>query len=160
MNKEIDNPRIKLILNKSCKYCSRGEKSTFDIKRFLFKENLSDEELDFIIKNLIDNNFINEERYIAAFINDKIAFNKWGKNKIFYELMAKGIDEKKIKKLLNEIDIKLYEDNLHKIIIDKYKSINKNSDKNEIINKLKFFASSKGYDYDDINKEINKIFSK
>src|SRR5574344_57000 len=101
MNKEIDNPRIKLILNKSCKYCSRGEKSTFDIKRFLFKENLSDEELDFIIKNLIDNNFINEERYIAAFINDKIAFNKWGKNKIFYELISKGIDEKKIKKFFN-----------------------------------------------------------
>ncbi len=160
MNKEIDNPRIKLILNKSCKYCSRGEKSTFDIKRFLFKENLSDEELDFIIKNLIDNNFINEERYIAAFINDKIAFNKWGKNKIFYELISKGIDEKKIKKFFNEIDNKIYEDNLHKIIIDKYKSLNKNCDKHEIINKVKSFASSKGYDYEDINKEINKIFSK
>ena len=37
---------------------------------------------DSITDRLVDENFINEQRYTQAFVHDKFSLNRWGKNKI------------------------------------------------------------------------------
>lgn len=152
----MNNDKLKFILSKTYNYCSKAEKSVYDIKKYLYKENLSIDEINFIIDDLIGKNFINDKRYIEAFINDKIKINKWGKNKIIFELKAKNIDEKIINNHFNNIDLEVYEENLETLILKKLKNL-KSEDEDTIKAKIISFALSKGYEYNIIYKAIKKL---
>jgi len=52
---------------------------------------------------LIDNDYLNEERYTKMFIQGKLRIKKWGRIKLKYELRLKGIDIKIINKHINQI---------------------------------------------------------
>ncbi|MDR2836668.1 MAG: RecX family transcriptional regulator [Bacteroidales bacterium] len=144
---------LKKIQLKLYNYCSKREKCEFDVRKYLLKEDLLEKEISDLIVNLEENNFINSERYINAFIKDKLKFNKWGKIKIHFELKARNFDEKIIYKYLNEIDEQEYEIILKSIIENKIKQLNnKENYKQTLIN----FALNRGFEYQKIQKMIEE----
>mgnify|MGYP001358293715 CR=1 FL=1 len=135
------------------KLCSKKEKCIKDIKKKLEEWNINDSDISEIVEILIKENYINEERYVKAYINDKVKFEKWGKNKIIYELRKKGIDENLIHKIINSYDNEEYYKNLKEIIEKKRKILKDDSYENR--RKLIRYLYSKGYSIDDINKFID-----
>ncbi|HAN76897.1 MAG TPA: RecX family transcriptional regulator, partial [Bacteroidales bacterium] len=50
------------------------------------RTDLNPDEISGIVEKLRAENYLNEARYAASFARDKFRFNKWGKNKIAFEL--------------------------------------------------------------------------
>ncbi len=64
--------------------------------------------IDEIIGHLIQENFLNEERFACSFVRGKFNIKKWGKNRIVNELKQRDITKFNIKVALKEIDAEIY----------------------------------------------------
>lgn len=96
------------------------------------------------MSKLIEEDFLNEERFAKTFAGGKFRMLKWGKEKITRELKARKVSEYCIKKALKEIDDDEYEKTFHKLLASAKK---KYATKNpfETKNKIAKFLISKGY---------------
>jgi len=145
-----------IYLNKAMSWCSRRELCKSDVEFRLLKFDLDSSTRNKIIDKLILENFINEERYTRAFVNDKIKFQKWGLDKIKHSLFAKKISADTINSALSEIDNNDYLNRFIQVAKQKYKNIKSETDF-EKTQKLLRFLVSKGISASDAYKIINTI---
>lgn len=103
-------------LDKAMNYCSRSEHCIEDIRQKLWDWKVPEDEHEKIITTLIDNNFINEERYAVAFVKDKFHFNHWGRIKIRMMLKTKKIGTAIIDDAISCIDDDEYFEVLRNLI--------------------------------------------
>ena len=66
------------------------------------------EAIDQIVVHLIQENYLNEERFAKSFARGKFRIKKWGRNRITNELKQRGITKYNIKTALKEIDNATY----------------------------------------------------
>ncbi len=127
--------------------CSRAEKCSSEIRGKLAEWGADEELAEKVLKKLIDEKFIDDARYSAAFVKDKFRFNKWGRIKIAYLLRQKNISPEIISGALNEIDDTAYLETLKKLLQEKTK---KTTAKNQYDQKAKLlrFAQSHGFEGD------------
>ena len=104
-----------------------------------------------IITRLVKERYIDDERYVRAFVKDKIRYNKWGRRKVQQALWLKHIDSDIQQRVLDEIDEKEYLDVLRPLLKQKRKSIKAASDY-ELNQKLVRFALSRGFGFDIIRQ--------
>lgn len=90
-------------LNRAASLCSSCERCPADIQSKALGWGLSEEEAARLVAHLIEENFLNEERFARAFANDKYRFQHWGRIKIQYALRAKGIRDSLIEIALEEV---------------------------------------------------------
>jgi len=64
--------------------------------------------IDTIIAQLIDDRFLNEERFAKSFARGKFNIKKWGRNRIVRELKFRDISKYNITSALKEIDSEAY----------------------------------------------------
>lgn len=102
-----------------------------------------------ILDFLIQNKFIDENRFAFAYARDKFRFNKWGKQKIILMLKQKQIPAGIIRQAVETLDKKEYDTACLNLLLQKKKSL-KNEDPLKDKNKLIRFALSRGFDYDTI----------
>jgi regulatory protein len=131
--------------------CSRSEKCTSEIREKLKQWGLSAEASVPVIALLIEEKYLDDERFARAYVKDKFRFNHWGKQKIEYMLRAKKISQEILELAFEEIVEEDYSENLLKLITDKSPSI-KAKDKFDKRNKLMRFAMGRGF-------ESNKIYA-
>ena len=132
-------------LSFSAALCSVSEHCSSDIKRKIEKFELTTDEVTSLIKKLIKDGFLDEERYVRAFVNDRFKYNKWGKIKIAYLLKQKSIESSIIYDCLESIDDEVYFNTLYDLIKHKQKGT-KGKDKTDIRNKLYRFAAGRGFE--------------
>ena len=135
-------------LNKVAAYCSTAEHCRAEISEKLQRWGLPYDVIDRILKRLVDEKYIDEERFCRAFVNDKYRFAKWGKVKIAQALQLKKISYNTCRQFLNEIDEE--EDSL---LTAKKKSIHAENEY-ELTGKLMRFALSRGFEMKDIRRCI------
>lgn len=107
-----------------------------------------------IVEELIEKQFIDDERYCRAFVKDKIIYNKWGRRKIEQALYMKHIDKGIQQRVLDEIDPSEYVEILRQLLQQKAKSIKAANDY-ERTQKLMRFAMQRGFTMDIIHQCIN-----
>jgi regulatory protein len=107
------------LLDKARKFCSYQERCIYDVKQKLSEWKASEKTIESIIKQLEEEDLINEERFAVSFALGKLRNNKWGRNKIFYALMQKHIPELYVQMGLAEIDTEEYNEILRKILHSK-----------------------------------------
>lgn len=132
-------------LSFSATLCSVSEQCSYDIKRKIEKFELTSEEVTLLVKKLKKDGFLDEERYVGAFVNDRFKYNKWGKIKITYLLKQKGIESSIIYDCLESIEDEVYFSTLYDLIKHKQKGT-KGKDKSDIRNKLYRFAAGRGFE--------------
>lgn len=98
------------------RYCAYQERSHQEVRTKLFTYGLSSVEVDRIIVELIDQGFLNEERFARAYAGGKFRMKKWGRLKITHGLEAKGVAPNCIKIGLKEIDNDDYEASLKEFL--------------------------------------------
>ena len=128
-------------------YCAYQERSQFEIRNKLYEWGLHQKDVEEIISELIELNFLNEERFALAYSLGKFRIKGWGKNKIRQGLKLKRIPDKLIIKSLKEINEDDYLLMLTKILKKKLNTISeKDPFKKRYL--LSRFATSKGYESD------------
>jgi regulatory protein len=95
---------IELATEKMKGYCAYQERCHKEVKEKLIKLEVYRDDADEIIITLIQENFLNEERYAEAYCSGKFRIKRWGRNKIKMNLKQKGISDYCIIKGLKEID--------------------------------------------------------
>ncbi len=149
MKKSKNKISINEAILKAKQICSIKECCIKEIEDKLINWNINDKYLNKIINQLVSGNYIDEKRYARAYVKDKYRFNKWGRNKIIYQLKSKNISQEIIGLALKEIDEKEYEAILKKVLSDKLKTI-KQKNKTDTLAKLVRFATGKGYEYNTV----------
>ena len=128
-------------------YCAYQERSQFEIRNKLYEWGLYQRDVEEIISELIELNFLNEERFALAYSLGKFRIKGWGKIKIRQGLKLKRIPDKLIIKSLKSIEYDDYLMMLKKILQKKSNTISeKDPFKKRYL--LTRFASSKGYESD------------
>jgi regulatory protein len=120
----------------------------------LYELGMWTEAVENIISQLIQDNFLNEERFACSFARGKFTIRKWGRIKIRQELKQKRVSEYCLKKAMQEIDEAAYIETL-KILIDSKRKLIKEPNKIKLTYKLMNYAASKGYEKDLIFDVLN-----
>lgn len=132
-----------VILKKVLHYCAYQDRCTQEVRTKLSTFDMPDAEKEKIVKLLVDEGYLDDERYASTFVRSKIHLKKWGVNKIKMSLKMKGISDEIIGNALSEIDPEIYKDELIKVL--KAKKINE-SDPYKKKAKLAQYAMQKGYE--------------
>jgi regulatory protein len=139
LSKEQALPKIKL-------YCAYQERCHSEVKEKLYSFGLYKKDVDQLMAHLIEENYLNEERFAIQYAGGKFRMNKWGKVKIKYVLRQKQVSEYSIKKGLKAISEVDYRKTLEKLAAEKLKSLK--SEKNIFSRKKKLqdYLLQKGYE--------------
>jgi len=141
-------------------YCSQAERSKYDVKKKLTAWKIEEDIIERIVSKMEKENFIDEKRFCRAFIKDKARFNKWGKNKIVYELKRKEIPSGIINASFENVEEECgFEDQLIKILTAK-NSVIKAGNMMQRKAKLFRFAAGKGFSADMINKCLDNLLKR
>ena len=134
--------------------CARSEHCQHDMLEKMRKWNMSDEAQARVMQRLIQERFVDDERYARAFVRDKIHYNKWGRRKVEQALWMKRIDDNIREQVLNEVDDEEYLAVLKPLLQQKRRSTKAKSDY-ELNQKLVKFAFQRGFTMDIIRQCIN-----
>lgn len=85
-------------------YCAYQERCQQEVRNKLYELGGQTKDIEQIIVNLIENNFLNEERFAKAYAGGKFRIKQWGKVKIIKELKYRRISDYCIKSALKQID--------------------------------------------------------
>ena len=133
-------------LQKIRQYCAYQERSHSEVKDKLYGYGLNRREVDEILSTLIEENYLNEERFAIQYAGGKFRMKQWGRVKIRYALRQKQVSEYCIKKALASIPETDYQRTLQKLFEEKLRSLR--SEKNMFTRKWKIqdHLLQKGYE--------------
>lgn len=161
-NTKKDNMQQKNIgteraLQKIKHYCSYQERSHREVKEKLYSFGLYKDEVESLLSQMIEENYLNEERYAVAFAGGKFKVRQWGRIKIKYELKQKRVSEYCIKKGLASIADEEYKKTLQKLFEEKKELLKKEKEVRNKKQKIRFFLVQKGYEPELISELLSKI---
>lgn len=143
------------ILNNLRRQCSRREYCTADVLKKAEKALDGDHQQAVKVLNvLVDEKYVDDRRYAAAFARDKSTISGWGAVKIRYMLSAKGISRDIISEALEEVDVRKADDRLRKLLENKNRSLKEDPQRKM---KLLRFALGRGYSYDEVSTILNVV---
>lgn len=144
-------------LEKAMRYCSYQERCVMDIEKRFYIWHVKKSDWDKITDFLIDQDYLNEKRFIEAYVRGKFTIKKWGKNKIIMGLMQKNISGKKVNDIIaQEISEEEYIATINSLLIKKNRSINE-PDELKKRDKLYRYLLNKGYEFELIIKALKVI---
>nr|WP_299342248.1 regulatory protein RecX [Allomuricauda sp.] len=85
-------------------YCAYQERCHKEVFEKLKGMRMIPEAIDTIIVHLIQENYLNEERFAKSFARGKFNIKKWGKSRIIRELQLRNISKFNIQNALKEIE--------------------------------------------------------
>ena len=144
----------KQALLKAEHFCAYQERSQQEVRDKLYELGLWGNDVEETISELIQNNFINEERFAFAYALGKFRMKKWGKIKIKQGLKLKRVPEKLIVNALKQIDPEDYYETLRTLLEKKETVL---TEKNPIKRKFKLiqYLTGKGFEKDLIISALN-----
>lgn len=137
----------KTAYSKAEQYCAYQERSQQETRDKLYSYGLHKADVEELICTLIENNFLNEERFSYAYTLGKFRIKHWGKYKIKQALKLKRVSDPLIKKALKQIGDAEYQQALVKLLEKKGRLMHE-KDEYKRKRKLLEYALSKGYESD------------
>ena len=128
-------------------YCAYQERCHSEVKTKLYALGVWKKDHDEIMAALIEEDYLDEERFAKAFAGGKFRMKQWGRKKIESELRQRQVSSYSIKKALQQIDEKEYLRSLKKLATKKYASLKKEQ---HLIRKKKTmdYLIGKGYEWE------------
>ena len=140
----------------SCqKYIDYRLRSTKEIKDYLKKKNIEENNIELIIDKLTKNKYLDDDNYCKCFINDKLKFTNKGTYQIIEELKQNGISSSIIDKYYYLLDEDIMNERINNLID---KNLKNNNDKLKLRNKLYNNLVRLGYPIDLVISNLNNKF--
>jgi len=144
------------IKQKMVNYCVYQDRCHQEVERKMEEFVLIPEARDEILLYLIQERFLDEERFTRSYIRGKFYIKHWGKIKISLHLKQKGITEKLMNKCMDEIQEEDYIQQIY-VYLEKLlflpEKVNNPQEKKKAIS----FLLRKGYEYEKILNVINNL---
>lgn len=147
------------VLHKLEYYCSYQERCHQEVQQKLKSFYLTPDERENIIVYLIENNYLNEERFAELFTMSKFHQKKWGKKRIENELKARNISDYLIHKSLIQIPEEKYQQVFEELAEKTWDTLSET----QSLKKYKKWQDSlfrKGYESDRIQTYYNTFLKK
>lgn len=141
---------------KARRFCAYQERTHQQLRDKLYSWGLHKTDVEKLIMQMIEEGYLNEERFALAFASGKFRINRWGKKKIEAALRQKKISEYCIRKALSSIDDKEVSQSASKIA-EKYFSKLKEKDLKKRKYKTIAHLISKGYDAETARQALIKL---
>lgn len=141
-------------LQKLSALCARAEHSSGEMLEKMRRWQLPEDARERVLDRLIDEKFVDDERFARLFVREKIRFDRWGRRKIEQALYQKGVASDISRRVLDEVDDEAYVAELKKLIAAKRRSVQAESDY-EMRAKLTKYALGRGFDYNVIRQCID-----
>ena len=141
-------------LQKLSALCARAEHSSGEMLEKMRRWQLSEDARERVLDRLIDEKFVDDERFARLFVREKIRFDRWGRRKIEQAFYQKGVASDISRRVLDEVDDEAYVAELKKLIAAKRRSVQAESDY-EMRAKLTKYALGRGFDYNVIRQCID-----
>ena len=141
---------MQTLADKVMKFCSYQERSRLEVRRKMAALKMPPAETERLLADLVEMNFVSDERFAESFIRGKMNIKRWGKVKMRVELHQRGISDEIINQKFDEIDDEQYFANL-RYLVEKWSRENPQGEKVKLIK----FLLSKGYEMGDINAILN-----
>ncbi|HMR93090.1 MAG TPA: regulatory protein RecX [Chitinophagaceae bacterium] len=142
-------------LQKLKHYCAYQERSHSEVVEKLYALGVWKKEHNAIIASLIEEGYLNEERFAIAFAGGKFRMKKWGRTKIKYELKQRQVSEYCIKKALKQITGEDYQAALQQLATEKYAAL-KGEQYLVRMKKTMDYLLAKGYEPDLVRVAVEK----
>lgn len=139
------------------RYCVYQDRCHKEVEKKLFEYYLIPEAKEQILLHLLENNYLNEERFAKSFARGKFRFKKWGKDRIIRELNYKDISATNIKIALKEIDEDEYMEVLNNLA-EKKNDAMKGEEVYKRKKKIFDYLKYRGYETDLIIEVLKKYY--
>ena len=146
----------KQLLNDLCKFAAYQERCVSDIEKKLDQYDISEDDKNGMIDYLIEERFLDEDRFVEMYVKGRFNLKKWGKIKIKSHLRNKRIPSSKIEKGLRFINEAQYIKVLFGLGQKKWDSLEKEEPVQRKVKTLRFLAS-KGYESDKIYSFLDSV---
>jgi regulatory protein len=140
-------------------WCAYQERCQQEVYQKLRQAGLTAMEADTIIARLIEENYLNEERYAIQFAGGHFRQKKWGRQKILYALRQKQISEYCIKKAMQQIPEADYDETLLKLATAKWNAVKAGTPAQRWA-KTKLYLLQKGYASSDVLAALQTLQKK
>ncbi|MCQ2345983.1 MAG: RecX family transcriptional regulator [Paludibacteraceae bacterium] len=147
------------LISRAQAYCATAERCNSEVRLKLLRVwGADNQQADKVIEQLYEQNFLNDGRYAAAFVHDKVAYQGWGRIKIKLMLEQKNIPSSVISAALENIDESVYFANLKKLADQKRKSLGmgllrlQGKSKDNAAASVYRFLLQRGFTYDEIHR--------
>jgi regulatory protein len=144
-------------LQKIRHYCAYQERCHSEVREKLYSFGLWKKDTELILSQLIEEDYLNEERFAIGFSGGRFRMKHWGRIKIRYELSRKKISEYCIRRALQHIDEADYQRRLKELALDKW--LHHRKEKNIFARKRKVqdYLLQKGYEPDLIGNMLREM---
>lgn len=146
------------ILQKLRRYCAYQERCHEEVRTKLLSLKVYGAELEETIAQLVQEDFLNEERFAKAYAGGKFRIQKWGRVKILQELKKRKVSDYCIRKGMQEIPETEYRNSLQKIVKAAGKRYKSKSDFNTS-GKIAAYAIGRGFEPELVWQEVRAFIS-
>ncbi len=129
------------IKQKMMAYCTYQDRCHQEVEQKMRDFLLIPEAKEEILLFLMQEKYLNEERFTRSYIRGKFSIKSWGRNKISNHLRQKGVPDKLIQNCFDEIDPAAYE----RVLAKTYE---------------RYFDAQKGLAYQKRSKTIRYLLSR
>lgn len=137
--------------------CSKAERCSGDALRLLRRWRIPQEEHDGIIEKLRQDRYLDDARYVRAFVRDKLRYSGWGERKIADALAQKRLGRELIREVIaEESDPERMQEKTARALEQKAGNI-RYKNRYDLKNKLMRFGLSRGYAYEAVERIAEKI---
>lgn len=144
------------VLKKIMRYCSYQERCHQEVRKKLSDVGVFGDLRESIIAELIQDNYLNEERFAITFAGGKFRQKAWGKNKIRFELQQRDVSDYCVEKAVNEIDSNDYEQKLSNLVrehLENHKEMDLLLAKDKVLK----YCTGRGFEIDLVLRELRKF---
>ena len=139
------------------RYCTYQDRCHQEVRSKLKELKMIPQAIDHIIVKLIEDDFLNEERFAISFVRGKFRIKKWGRNRLRSELKRRDISKANINTALKEISeveyIEVFDD-LAKKRLESIKERNISKKKRKLADYLLYRGWESGLVYDKVRELV------
>lgn len=135
--------------------CAARECCGSEIASKLCRKGVTRAEAEAVVERLTDEGFIDEERYVRAYVSDKFRFDRWGRIKIRHALRHLNLPEQLVEQALAEISEEDYRTVLADFLAARNRTV-KADDDYERYRKLATAALNRGFEPAAVRAELER----
>ena len=161
---EVDDDFIQDVLmadetSKTINYClnrlSYRQRSEKELRTSMVRKGYTDENIEIAIAYCKEHGYVDDLQFAESFVRDKLNLNKYGPERIKYDLMVKGVSRDIIDKVL-VVDRDDQLDMARELATKKMRSY-RNDNKRDVYRKMSGFLQRKGFTFDVISKVVREV---
>jgi regulatory protein len=137
-------------LQKGRHYCGYQERCHSEVQEKLYSLGLRKTQVEEALAILIQENYLNEERFAIQFAGGRFRMKQWGKIRIRYELKQKKVSDYCIGTALASIDEEAYTSTLTRLAEKKWEALVGETEPRMRKHKWQTWLLQKGYEADRI----------